>query len=365
MCLASLFENGWPAADELIVVDNASTDGTREFLAEVACLNPFVRILLNDTNRGFAQANNQALALAQGDILILLNNDTLVADGWRDGLVRVLADPEVGLVGPVTNRTCNEAQIDSPYKTYAEFKQFARANAGIHRGRLSELRMLAMYCTAFRRDLFAKVGALDERFEIGMFEDDDYALRVRQAGFRVICAEDVFVHHFGQASVGELCAVGEYDRIFEANRRRFEEKWDCVWQPHSRRETAEYRALRRAIVQCVEAMTPPGAQVVVISKGDDALLGFTGRSGWHFPKAANGTYANRYPADSREAVAHLEDLVTLGATHLVIPKTSSWWLDHYGDFAVHLSQQHCIVVNDETTASIYELKPAGSVSPQP
>lgn len=355
MCLASLLENEWVAGDELIVVDNASTDGTREFLTEVSRLNSFVRILLNDTNRGFAHANNQGLALAQGDVLILLNNDTLVADGWREGLVRILADPEVGLVGPVTNRTCNEAQIDSPYKTYAEFIRFARENAGINRGRLSELRMLAMYCLAFRRDVFAKVGALDERFEIGMFEDDDYALRVRQAGFRVICAEDAFVHHFGQASVGELCAVGEYDRVFGANRRRFEEKWKIVWQPHGRRETEEYRALRRAVVQCVETTTPLGAQVIVISKGDDALLGFSGRNGWHFPRATNGTYANRYPADSREAVAHLEELITHGATHLVIPKPSSWWLEHYGDFAVHLSQQHRIVAKDAATGWIYEL----------
>jgi GT2 family glycosyltransferase len=57
-----------------------------------------------------------------------------------------------------------------------------------------------------------------------MFEDDDYARRLRQAGFKIVCAEDVFVHHFGQASMGELCGSGDYDRVLE-NRRRFEEKW--------------------------------------------------------------------------------------------------------------------------------------------
>src|SRR5262249_27788359 len=75
MCFASLLGNGWHAQDELIVVDNGSTDGTVEYLNEVQRRNAFVRLFLNEHNRGFPGANNQALREAKGDTLILLNND--------------------------------------------------------------------------------------------------------------------------------------------------------------------------------------------------------------------------------------------------------------------------------------------------
>ena len=63
------------------------------------------------------------------------------------------------------------------------------------------------------------VGPLDERFEIGMFEDDDYALRLRELGLRQEPrAEDVIVHHFGEASFGKLVPSGEHGRIFGPTR---------------------------------------------------------------------------------------------------------------------------------------------------
>ena len=67
--------------------------------------------------------------------------------------------------------------------------------------------------------------------------------------------------------------------------------------------------------------------VVVISKGDDALLEWAGRRGWHFPQDATGGYAGYYPANGRNAIVHLEVLRARGARYLVLPATSAWWLD--------------------------------------
>jgi GT2 family glycosyltransferase len=355
MCLASLLATPWPARDELIIVDNASTDGTPAYLRDLMRLNPWVRVVFNECNRGFAAANNQGLAQATGDVLILLNNDTLVAEGWREGLLRWLEDGGIGLVGPVTNRTCNEAEIDAPYRVYEEFKEFASRRRHAHRDDATELPMLAMFCLALRRGVYEQIGALDEQFEVGMFEDDDYALRVRQAGLRVVCAEGVFVHHFGQASLGELCMTGRYDQVLQANRRRFEAKWGIAWQPHGRRISREYEQLRQRVRGLVTATVPPGATVLVISKGDEELLRLDGRRGWHFPQAGDGRYPNIYPADSAEAIRHLEGLRGKGAGYLLIPKPAFWWLEHYGQFREHLERHGRLAVRDEQVGLLFEL----------
>jgi GT2 family glycosyltransferase len=355
LCLASLLAH-WREGDELIFVDNASTDGTVEFLEAAARRNDFIHVIANDSNRGFAAANNQGLARATGDVLVLLNNDTLVPAAWREALLAHLADPSVGLAGPVTNRTCNEAQIDAPYQTFAGFEQFACARAEAHPGEQSELAMLAMFCVALRRDVFQTVGPLDEQFEVGMFEDDDYSRRVRAAGFRIVCAEGVFVHHFGQASFGELCTSGGYDRVLEANRARFEQKWNVTWQPHARRITPEYEQLRQRIRRTVDNRLPAGANVVVINKGDEELLGFKDRRGWHFPQNEQGRYANLYPADSTEAIAQLETLRRKGADFLLIPRPAFWWLDHYAGFKTHLERQFAPIFRDDSTCLIFDLK---------
>jgi GT2 family glycosyltransferase len=353
MCLTTLLEVGWAPGDELLIVDNASTDSTPTYLREVARRNAFVQLTLNEENRGFARANNQGLRQAKGNLLILLNNDTLVLEGWIDTLARRLEDQRVGMVGPVTNRTCNGAQIDAPYRSYAELKGFASQYVANHGGQAIELNMLAMFCVALRREVFEEVGPLDERFEIGMFEDDDYALRVHQAGYRLLCVEDVFVHHFGQASLGHLCANGDYNLIFESNRRKFEDKWGVTWQPHGRRITAQYQQLRQRIRSSVMSQLPVEAKILVVSKGDEELLKLEGRKGWHFPQSEDGRYANIYPANSAEAIAQLEALRAKGAEYLLIPKPAFWWLDYYAEFKRHLERHYHTMVQDEETCLIY------------
>ena len=76
--------------------------------------------------------------------------------------------------------------------------------------------------------------------------------------------------------------------------------------------------------------------MLVATRGDDAFLAFDGRRGWHFPRDRDGKYAGYYPADSEAAIAHLEELRAQGATHLVLPRTAFWWLDHYEGLHEHL-----------------------------
>jgi GT2 family glycosyltransferase/glycosyltransferase involved in cell wall biosynthesis len=232
LCLESVLRNTEYPNYEVIVVDNNSADGTPDYLREMAARHGHLSVVLNPTNDGFARANNLGLERATGEYLVLLNNDTIVPPGWLSRLLRHLQDPEVGLVGPMTNSVGNEAKVEVTYRTWAEMERFTRRKTWAHDGQVADIQMLAMFCVALRRETFEEVGSLDEQFGVGMFEDDDYSMRVRAKGYRVVCAADVFVHHFGQAAFAKLIESGQYDGIFERNRKLYEAKWQVKWVPH-------------------------------------------------------------------------------------------------------------------------------------
>ena len=232
LCLASIIKNTAHPNYEVIVIDNNSKDDTQQFLCEVARKNSQVKLILNDKNHGFARANNQGLEISRGDYIVLLNNDTVVPPGWLNSLIAPLRDPGIGLVGPMTNAVGNEAKLEVPYRTWAEMEYFAQSRSSEFRNQIADIKMLAMYCLAMRRDTYDEIGPLDEQFGIGMFEDDDYSNRAREKGLRVVCAAGSFVHHFGQAAFKELIRTGDYNPLFEQNRSRFENKWNTTWVPH-------------------------------------------------------------------------------------------------------------------------------------
>jgi GT2 family glycosyltransferase/glycosyltransferase involved in cell wall biosynthesis len=235
LCLESIYKKTVYPNYEVIVVDNASIDGTVEFLKTFGTGHPNFASIFNEMNEGFASANNRGIAAATGEYIVFLNNDTIVTRGWLSGLINHLRHPQVGIVGPVTNCSGNESRIEVDYQTPGEMEGFAERYTRAHEGQTFEISMLALFCIAMRRSVIIdEVGLLDERFGIGMFEDDDYALRVKQKGYKVICAEDVFVHHWGRASFSKL-SQEEYQRLFDENRRKFEEKWGMQWEPHRSR----------------------------------------------------------------------------------------------------------------------------------
>ena len=252
LCLESLYlRTEWPNF-EVIVLDNASSDGTPEYLKKAEEEFPNLRVILNDTNLGFARANNMGLKQASGEFLVLLNNDTVLTRGWLSSLIRHLyRDPDIGLIGPVTNEIGNEAKVPVGYAQLEDMPQWAASYVRQNDNRLFNIPMLAMFCVALRREVLKRVGLLDEDFEIGMFEDDDYAHRVRQNGYKVVCACDSFVHHFGQASF-KMLSSKKYLEIFEKNRRTYENKWG-LWQPHMDNQAREWipdlRDQMRSIVE--------------------------------------------------------------------------------------------------------------------
>lgn len=235
MCLDSIIKNtGYPNY-EMIVVDNASQKDAVEYLKAFAARHTNVRLQLNKKNLGFAKANNQGFQKSSGDYVVFLNNDTIVTPGWLFRLLHYLQrNPKVGMVGPVTNDIGNEAKIDVNYTSLDDINAFSAYRAKDFSGESFKIDVLALYCCMTSRALFENVDGLDERYEIAFFEDDDLAMKVREKGLDLLCAEDVFIHHFHGASLNKL-AEEDYQKLFEENKRKFEEKWGIVWQPHQYR----------------------------------------------------------------------------------------------------------------------------------
>jgi FkbM family methyltransferase len=206
---------------EVIVVDNASTDGTPDYLGSLSGIT----LIRNQTNRGFPAAANQGMQAARGRQVLLLNNDTVVTTGWLRRMLDALhSDPAVGLVGPCSNRVSGEQQVRSDYdEDLVGLDGFAWEWGKTHNRCRAETDRLVGFCLLVRREVIDRIGFLDERFGVGCFEDDDYCRRTLAAGFRAVIAQDAFVHHFaGRTFIGSGVDFAE---LMHRNQTLYEKKW--------------------------------------------------------------------------------------------------------------------------------------------
>lgn len=221
---------------ELIVVDNASTDGTQEYVRSLSN----ARLIRNEANLGFPAAANQGIAAATGRQILLLNNDVVPTTGWlRRMLLALLRDRDVGLVGPCSNRVGSAQQVDVDYEDLSDLDGFAWDWGKTHEGETVETDRLIGFCLLARKEVFERIGVLDERFGIGCFEDDDLCLRALRAGFRVVIARDAFVHHFGSRTF--LGSGADLAAVLRENEVKFRNKW------------ADAARVRRAVPEIIPA----------------------------------------------------------------------------------------------------------------
>jgi len=215
-------------AHEIIFVDNASTDGTRGYLAKLSREHDHYLLVVNRENVGFAAGNNQGLAIAQGDYLLLLNNDVVVAPGWLECLVDCAENnPDIGIVGPVSNHVAGPQLIEVvAYDTASleGLEQFAAKRALANKGQIKRLPRVVGFCMLVKRAVVDQIGGLDERYGMGNFEDDDFSLRAVLAGYGSCIAKDCFIHHFGNRTFKS--AKLDYEASLRKNWEIFKRKWN-------------------------------------------------------------------------------------------------------------------------------------------
>ncbi len=206
---------------EIVIVDNGSGEETVEWLRT----QTDVRVIYNSSNRGYAGGNNQAMAAARGEYVVLLNNDVIVTEGWLDGLLAAFDRvPALGVSAVRSNKIAGDQVVtDGTYQNIEEMHAYAAQRRERFResGYMTD-RAIGL-CLCIDRRVIEEVGGIDERFGVGNFEDDDYCLRVRAAGYRIHVCDDVFIHHFGSQTFAANNV--DWNATMRENWSKFAAKW--------------------------------------------------------------------------------------------------------------------------------------------
>jgi len=192
-CFDSLYNLNYPKTKlEIIMVDNGSSDGSVEFVKKNF---PKVKIILNDINN-YCRANNLGIKMAKGEFIALINNDTKVDRKWLINLIEVMIkDKKIGMAGSkillMDGTIQNAGHVELPDFYWAE------RGFGEEKDKYDKMEEMSSLCGAsviFRREVFDKIGLLDEDFVI-YFEDVDMATRVKKAGWKVVYIPVSIIYH--------------------------------------------------------------------------------------------------------------------------------------------------------------------------
>jgi GT2 family glycosyltransferase len=214
-----------PAPYEIILLDIGSLDGTAEYLSGVAAAASVrVEVVRTVTDKDIPAAVQQALALAQGQFLVLLNNDILLTEDWLTYLTGLAnLAPAIGVVGPMSNSGPPTQRVESvPYRLARRdpvgsgsvdiisrplldgevVNRFAQEWRQRQRGKWLEVDHLAGFCLLIKREVLTRLGPLRAANGLELFDTNILCQKARQAGYTLAVCRDVFIHHFGSRTFG-------------------------------------------------------------------------------------------------------------------------------------------------------------------
>ncbi|MCH5267985.1 MAG: methyltransferase domain-containing protein [Lachnospiraceae bacterium] len=242
LCVDSIRENVPSGTYEVIIVDNCSTDGTREWLKE----QEDIRIILNDDNKGFPVACNQGAEIAQkGNDIFLLNNDTIVLKNSIYNLHMALYEREkTGAVGSCSNNAGKRQRIVERFSQPEGYFTYAAKNNAYAPERHEKRVALVGFAMMVQRDAWEETDGMDEIYGLGNFEDDDICLKLLTHGYSLVFCPDSFIFHYGHSSFRGMKQKQsqEYQELLQGNKEIFNRKWGVSWGyfAHVRKELIEY-----------------------------------------------------------------------------------------------------------------------------
>ena len=195
---------------ELILVDNASSDGTKDIMEFL----PGVKIIRNEINQGFVKAVNQGIKESKGKYIVIANNDIVVSHNWLEKMVEVAEDySKAGIISLIVNDGGKNQNINSMGLPELEG---VKINVDLtdkinnilennFNGQIIEETNSIIFCLALiKREVIDKVGLLSEDYGIGFGDDGDYSIRARKAGFKLILRKDAFFFHYRRTTFLKL-----------------------------------------------------------------------------------------------------------------------------------------------------------------
>lgn len=229
---------------EVAVVDNGSTEVEEQKCREIfsAYCNGENKVkgffISTKKNLGFSGGNNVAIKKFLEDPSVshicLLNSDVIVTDYWLDYLTKDKLD----VTGPVTNAAGNEQTVAINYSVnastsaYEKINSFAQNRHNIYLNHSNQTDILYFFCVIIKREVIETIGLLDEQFFPGSYEDNDYCIRMLNAGYKLTVIRDCYLHHFGSGSFSKL-NMPERVNISITNKQKFEEKWKTKCKDNS------------------------------------------------------------------------------------------------------------------------------------
>lgn len=215
-CIQSIYANTYEIDYEVIVVDNASSDGSSQMVREKY---PWVRLIASDENLGFVGGNNKAYKISDSRLFLLLNPDTVCFDGALTKLARFLdIHPKIGAAGPLVMNPDDTLQ-----PSWARFPKFITEASGKLDRRIaasafipstpSEIKSIGPFqtdwvggcCLMIKRDAVREIGLMDDR--LFMFcEETDWCFRLHKAGWEIWVEPSAEIVHFGGQSTKQASA---------------------------------------------------------------------------------------------------------------------------------------------------------------
>jgi GT2 family glycosyltransferase len=220
---------------QLVVVDNASTDGTVEYLQQFENDHQNVRVIYNRANLGFAGGCNLGVSSAAHGTICLLNNDTEPFPGWLEALKREFK-PGVGAVGAkllYPDMTIQHSGIvfhyrPQPFPHFAPDHRFENEPGDLPQANvIEEMAGCTAACLLTKKTYWHRVGGMDEGYVIANFEDVDFNLKLRDSGLKVIYQpEAVLIHHTHRTIDSKKGAHDDPMQYSQHNLHRLIDRWN-------------------------------------------------------------------------------------------------------------------------------------------